>query len=278
MPELPDLIYIQKKLSDKIIGKEITDIKVRNPIIIRNLLNGDINDILSGLTFKTLALKGHFLLMELDKIHIVVNFMLSGKFQYQQKNEKPGKYLCMSFKMDDGNTLNYLDNKQMGKIYFSQKENFEKIPGLMDQGIDILSADFDIDNFKRLIKKKKNQIRAFLMDHTLLSSIGNAYADEILFDARIHPKTFCNRLSEEKITELYESIKKVMLWGIEMVDKADQPIEVKVREHLKVRNRKNEQCPVCGSTIRRESVLGYDTFYCPTCQPPSRKHFISWES
>ena len=102
-------------------------------------------------------------------------------------------------------------------------------------------------------------------------------ADEILFHAGLHPKTTCSQLKEEDIQRLYNSIKVVMAWGIEEVRKAGQPIEVKVREHLKVRNRKGEPCPVCGSLIRRASVLGYDTFFCPRCQPPTTKQFIAWD-
>ena len=108
------------------------------------------------------------------------------------------------------------------------------------------------------------------MDQAALSAIGNAYADEILFAARIHPKTSCSSLSAEQRRALYESIRSVMAWGIAEVEKAAQPIEVKVRDHVKVRNRKDEPCPVCGTKIRRVGVLGYDSFFCPQCQAASQ--------
>jgi formamidopyrimidine-DNA glycosylase len=69
----------------------------------------------------------------------------------------------------------------------------------------------------------------------------------------------------------------VLAWGIEEVDKAGRPIDVKVRGHLKVRNRKGEPCPVCGTTIRRAGVLGYDSFFCPKWQPERRSRLVSWD-
>jgi formamidopyrimidine-DNA glycosylase len=75
---------------------------------------------------------------------------------------------------------------------------------------------------------------------------------------------------------LYESICSIMAWGIAEVEKAAQPIEVKVRGHLKVRNRKDQPCLSCGSTIRRVGVLGYDSFYCPRCQEATKPQRIPW--
>ncbi len=114
------------------------------------------------------------------------------------------------------------------------------------------------------------------MDQSALSAIGNAYADEILFEARIHPKTPCSSLSPEQRRGLYNAIRSVMAWAISEVQKAAQPIDVKVRDHVKVRNRKDEPCPVCGAKIRRAGVLGYDSFFCPHCQAASRPQRIPW--
>jgi len=91
------------------------------------------------------------------------------------------------------------------------------------------------------------------------------------------PKTFVSKLTEEEISVLFDSIGSVMDWGIREVEKAAQPIHVKVRDHMKVRNRRGEACPRCGTTIRREGVRGYDVFFCPACQPASRKLFIDWK-
>jgi formamidopyrimidine-DNA glycosylase len=115
------------------------------------------------------------------------------------------------------------------------------------------------------------------MDQSVLSAVGNAYADEILFAAAIHPKTRCDQLNEQQLERLYRSAVSVMRWGIEKVEEADRGIAVKMRDHLKVRNHRGDPCPVCGTTIRRTGVLGYDSFFCPKCQPELRSRLVSWD-
>jgi formamidopyrimidine-DNA glycosylase len=211
----------------------------------------------------------------------VVHCMLSGRFQTAGAGEKPIGHLCFALELDDGSFLRYGDDKKMGKVYVAPEGLHEGIPGYDTQGVDIVSDGFSFEVFESLIRGRRHQARVFLMDQTALSAVGNAYADEILFAAGIHPKTPCNTLSEEDRRKLHECIRSVMAWGIEEVEKADRPIEEKVRGHVKVRGRHGESCPVCGTKIRREGVLGYDAFYCPRCQPdrrggPSSARRIPW--
>ncbi len=191
--------------------------------------------------------------------------------QIANPGEKPLGHLCFTLRLDNGEVLRYGDDKRMGKVYLTRAGSYEAIPGYREQGIDIVSADFTWERFEALMAGRRHQARVFLMDQSALSAIGNAYADEILFAAGIHPKTYCRSLSKEQRRKLYDSIRSVIAWGIAEVRKAGQPIEVKVRDHVRVRNRKGEPCPVCETTIRRAGVLGYDSFYCPSCQPATRK-------
>jgi formamidopyrimidine-DNA glycosylase len=203
--------------------------------------------------------------------------MLAGRFQLQRPGDKAVAKICFSLVLDNGQILHYADAKRMGKVYLTWPGETEQIPGFNDQGVDVLGPAFTLELFRSLIETKRNQVRVFVMDQTLLSAIGNAYADEILFAAGLHPKTLCSQLSPEDIERLYRSIVRVLAWGIDEVRRADQPLEAKVRGHVKVRNRKGEPCPVCGTTIRRAGVLGYDVFFCPRCQPPRRRQTIPWE-
>ena len=116
------------------------------------------------------------------------------------------------------------------------------------------------------------------MDQALISAVGNAYADEILFAAGLHPKTRCHELSDPEVARFHAAIVETLRLGIEEVERAARPVEIKVRDHMKVRNRKGEPCPVCGTTIRRAAVLGYDTFFCPSCQPERGGRGIPWTS
>ena len=281
MPELPDLQFIVSRLAPRIEGRRIEEITVREPIVIRMLLAGagGFTEALAGRRFGVLNRRGPFLDFPLSgDAELIVHCMLAGRLQIASASDKPLPSLCFSLRLDNGELLRYADEKRMGKVYLTAAGSHEAIPGYREQGVDILSDEFTFDAFQRLIKGRRHQVRVFLMDQTALSAIGNAYADEILFAAGIHPKTSCSSLSAPERRALYDSIRSVIQWGIEEVEKAGQPIEAKVRDHVRVRGRKDEPCPVCGTRIRRAGVLGYDSFFCPTCQPATRKQAIPWET
>jgi formamidopyrimidine-DNA glycosylase len=279
VPELPDLEYIVGKLKPRVTGRKIIEVVVREPIVLRMLLPdvGGFAEALPGRVIAGLERRGPFLRFGLSGgADLIVHCMLAGRLQIAQTGVKPVAHLCFSLALDNGDWLRYGDEKRMGKVYLTASGAHDSIPGYREQGVAILGPDFTLERFEALIRGRRHQARVFLMDQAALSAIGNAYADEILFAARIHPKTPCNSLSAEQRRTLYESIRSVMAWGISEVEKAAQPIEIKIRDHMKVRNRKDKPCPVCGGTIRRAGVLGYDAFYCPNCQKASKPQRIPW--
>jgi len=280
MPELPDLLYIREYLADEVVGRTVTDASIRQPVVLRMGCEGSFQSVLNGKMFQNVAINGPFIRFELSgSIDIILNLMLMGKLQHQRSREKAGGHLCVSLHLDDSTRLNICDEQKMAKVYIVPAGNHDIISKYHQQGIDVLSASFTLEVFRNLARAhSRKQVRVFINDHTIMSSIGNAYADEILFDAGIHPKTFVARLASADIDRLYGAIRRVLEWGIEEVRKAGQPIHVKVREHMKVRYRKGEPCPRCGTTIRREGVRGHDVFFCPNCQPASRKLFIDWNT
>jgi formamidopyrimidine-DNA glycosylase len=280
MPELPDLLYIRKYLSGALTGRSITAVELKQPILVRNMLDLPITDLLAGRSVLDVGLRGPFLRLSLSgEIDMVTNLMLAGRLQHQKPGEKPVGHLCVAWTLDDRSILRLCDDQKMAKLYVCRSADTGSIPRYGSQGVDILSPAFTQEKFRELLEaNSRRQVRVMINDHTVLSAIGNAYADEILFEARIHPKTFTGRLSGEDRRRLYDAIGSVMAWGIRCVEDAAQPIQVKVRDHMNVRNRKGEPCPRCGTTIRREGVRGHDTFFCPSCQPPSRKLFIDWRN
>lgn len=279
MPELPDLHYIVARLAVRIIGRRIEEVTVKEPIVIRMLLPGPggFTNGLQGKRIEALSRRGPFLVFTLsDNAELIVHCMLAGRLQIAAAAAKPVPSLCFSLRLETGEWLRYGDDKRMGKVYLTAQGSHESIPGYTGQGVDITTEEFSFERFESLIAGRRQQARVFLMDQTALSAIGNAYADEILFAAGIHPKTACSSLTPEQRRTLYDSIRSVIAWGISEVEKAGQPIEVKVRDHVRVRGRKDQPCPVCGAKIRRVGVLGHDSFYCPRCQPATRKQAIPW--
>ena len=280
MPELPDLLYIQKYLQREVVGRSITNITIREPIVLRVTVDDTFQNVLTGKTIRSITLHGPFITLGLsDSYDLVMNLVLMGKLQHQRAKEKSLGHLCFSLELDDASRVNFCDDQKMAKAYVVRHGEYGRIPRYNQQGTDILSPAFTLGTFRELAKRhSRKQVRVFINDHTIMSAIGNAYADEILFEARIHPKPFVARLSPDEIQRLHQSILTTMKWGIEKVELAHEPIHVKVRDHMRVRNRKGQPCPRCSTTIRREGVHGHDVFFCPSCQPASRKLFIDWKS
>jgi formamidopyrimidine-DNA glycosylase len=278
MPELPDLLYITSYLRRAVLHRTITDVTLRQPVVLRNALNEPLEHALDLMSITSIGFRGPFLVLQLSgSIDIVVNLMLSGKLQHQQHGEHELGHLCLSLKLDDGSRLNLCDDQKMAKVYLIHRGEGSIIPGFDEQGVDVMSEKFTRELFLELAAQhRRKQVRVFVNSHNILSSIGNAYADEILFDAGIHPKSFVGRLTPEQLSRLYDAIRSVLARGIKAVEEAHQPIHKKVRDHMQVRNRKGQPCLVCGTIIRREGVHGYDVFFCPHCQPPTRELFIDW--
>ena len=276
MPELPDLVYIADRLRPLLAGRRIAKASVANPTVLRVLVLGDFGELLAGDSFASLERRGPFLRFSLGRHDLVMHLMLAGRVRVVSGTEKPLAARRFALDLDDGTRFEYADEKNMGKVYLCEPGNFEAIPGYLAQGVDLTGTDFDRETFLRLIAKERRQVRVFLMDQTKLSAVGNAYADEILFAARIHPKTPCSRLSPEEKDGFYKAVRETLAWGIAEVAGAGRPTEEKVRDHMRVRNRAGSPCPVCGTTIRKAGVLGYDSFFCPNCQRPKTEQFIDW--
>lgn len=276
MPELPDLVYIVERLRPALLGRRVLKTAVGNPTVLRILVPGDFGELLAGDSFAALERRGPFLKFSLERHDLVMHLMLAGRVRVVPGAEKPLAARRFALDLDDGTRFEYGDEKNMGKVYLCEPGGYEAIPGYLSQGVDLTGPDFDREVFLRLIARERRQARVFLMDQTKLSAVGNAYADEILFSARIHPKSPCNRLSPEEKDAFYSAIREVLAWGISEVTGAGRPTEEKVRDHMRVRNRAGSPCPVCGTTIRKAGVLGFDAFFCPGCQKPKTEQFIDW--
>ena len=227
---------------------------------------------LKGQSIQELRRHGPFLVFTLTDYELIIHPMLAGRFYTEGK----ARHLCFELKLSDGGRLAYGDDKKMGKVYLVAGGRTGQIPGYEPMGADILAPGFTFEAFARQIAKKRHQVRVWIMDFGILITIGNAYADEILFTAGIHPKTLCASMKEDDLRRLHTAIVEVMRESIAIVAAAGQSVDVKVRDHMRVRNKKGQPCPVCGTTIRRANVRGVDAFFCPSCQPTNRKQVVDW--
>jgi formamidopyrimidine-DNA glycosylase len=283
MPELPDLEYIVSALNGALPGRRILQVRVKDPIVLRLGLAGTVQALCAGRAFGACSRHGHFLILPVGEAYaLVVNPMLAGRFRMCAAGVKDEGGLCLAFGLEGREELRYLDDKRMGKVYLVPAGDRRAVPGFDAVGVDPLAPEFTRDRLHDLVGSRRDQVRAFLLDKSAVAAIGNAYADEILWAARLHPKTGCQGLTEEDIGRLYEAIREVLSSAVREVARRAQPIEVKVRDFLRVRNRKGQPCPACGATIRVEGVRGHDAYYCPMCQPDrpgarlGRRKLVDW--
>ncbi len=272
MPELPDLLYVLSHLRERLLGRPVTAERVAEPVVLRFAVRGNLS-LLLGRPLEEAFRKSHFLVFRFEGLDLAVNPMLAGRFRLAAPGDADEGTLAFALGFGELE-LRYLDDKKMGKAYLIASDDWQAIPGLQTGGIDILSAEFTRERFVSLLKRRRDQVRMFLLDKKALDSLGNAYADEVLFEAGVHPKTFCRALSHEDGVRLHDAIVKVMNEAVAEVARRAEPIEVKVRDFLKVRRK--EICPRCGSKLRTAGVNGMDSWFCPRCQPATRPGFVDW--
>jgi formamidopyrimidine-DNA glycosylase len=284
MPELPDLVHVEAGLRAAVVGKRISAARTGDPTVLRIMVADPFPAVLAGRTLVAVDRRGHFMRFALDNdLVIVVNAMLAGRYRLVARGgaaepaaKKDPRSLGLALVLEDAPELHYLDEKRMGKVYVARAADEGTIPIYGKLGADVLSPAFTREAFGKLIARRRDQVRAFLMDKRALASIGNAYADEILFAAGLHPKTFCNKLAPADVDALHAAIGRVLNDAIAEIRRRDEPIEVKVRDFLKVRGRDGKPCLVCGTTIRAVRVGDGDACFCPHCQPETRKLFVNW--
>ncbi len=186
MPELPDLLYIVSRLRERLLGCHVTTERVREPVVLRFAVRGNLS-LLLGRPLDDVFRKSHFVVFRFEGLDLAVNPMLAGRFRLSTPGDADEG--ALGFALGFGNVeLRYLDDKKMGKAYLIATEDWQAVPGMQTGGIDILSPEFSRERFVSVLKHRRDQVRVFLLDKKALDSLGNAYADEVLFEAGIHPE------------------------------------------------------------------------------------------
>lgn len=265
MPEWPDLHVAQGRLERALVGRTITGVTVGDPVVIRATRPAD--ELLLGRAFRSVRHRGRFMIFELSGLSMVVNPMLSGLFELKLPGARASKDTRLRLALDDGQELRYRDDTRMGKVYILQGEAPEAaVPGFAETAPD--APRISQAEFLERARQRGGEVRNLLQDQRVASGIGNAYADEILWEARLHPKRTVRSLTRDEGIGLYVAMQHVLARAVEEVESGTPPeLGVKVRSHMRVRGRSGTPCPRCGSTIRRTRKGHDETDYCPACQP-----------
>jgi formamidopyrimidine-DNA glycosylase len=267
MPELPDLQVIREYLAPRLPGVTIMSAEVRRPIIVRNLLGGDVTAHLIDRRFADVRRRGKFLLLGLDDgPALVINPMLAGRIRYGEPLKRDRTRDAVVLRLADGHELRYHDAADMGKIYLTL--DLGLVPTFADLGPEANDPALTLDVFLQRLRRHPGEIKGILTNQEFVAGIGNAYADEICWRAGLYPFRRRASLDEDELARLYEAMRSVLGEAIETLrGRVGDAIDVEVRDFLAVHGRPGQPCPRCGSPISEVSRDSRDTHFCRTCQP-----------
>ena len=267
MPEAPDLEVVKEFLEATIVGVEVASASVVKPSVLRSMA-ADLERDIPGRIFESVSRRGKFLIMQLsgDRM-LVINPMLTGVLQYSAPSERMSKRTCLVWTLGNGKELRYRDDRQMGGVYYVTKAQLSEVPRLDEQGPDVLD-DFSFEEFQERLKRFHGEIKGVLTRGRVIAGIGNAYADEVLFAAKIYPFRKRKAINPAELRVLYQKSREVVEEAVPVLrQRMGEDIHVKVRDFLKVHNKGGEPCPDCGRPISQVTANRRITSYCRGCQP-----------
>ncbi len=270
MPELPELEVVRDVLEARVATRRVEGVELSGrggPIVTRDLTGDGFAETLTGKSFKRIWRRGKFLLFDLEnqQLHLAVNPKLTGRFQLAKPGGKKAGEVHVAFHFrNPDEELRYVDQKRMGQLYLTH--DLARVPTFSDMGPDALGIPQE--QFLTRIRRFRGEIKGVLAREQFVAGIGNAYADEILWKARIHPYRKRTELTPEEIDTLYVAMREVLLDSIQKVREAmGEDIHLKPREFFAVHMRGGETCPRCGGNVSEVTAGGKITNFCRTCQP-----------
>jgi formamidopyrimidine-DNA glycosylase len=282
MPELPELEAVRAVLQRRVVGRSIQEVWLSpkgGPIVTRDLTGGGFRAGLVGGSIDSVERRGKFLLFHLGPqrsgkpdqppgqpaLVLAVNPKLTGRLQLTTPEGKRAGPVHVTLHFEQpAEELRYVDPKRMGQLYLTA--NSAAIPTFSEMGPDALGVP--ADTFRTRLRRFRGEIKGVLSREQFLAGIGNAYADEILWHARLHPYRKAASLSLEEVDRLHTALIETLRQSIEQVQTAmGDDIHLKPRDFFAVHMRGGQACPRCGGRISEISARDRITNFCRSCQP-----------
>jgi formamidopyrimidine-DNA glycosylase len=271
VPELPDLTVVAEELERRLVGRTVLEASAPTPILVR-ATPAQI-EALSGTTLGAAARRGKFLLLPFlrdgtaERI-LAANPMLAGRFWITARGERVRARTGLRLRLEGDEELRYVDREMLGKLYLAVPDGLDEIPGWSEMGPDADDPALTLDAFRQRIRRHPGELKPLLRNPRFVAGIGNAYSDEILWEARLAPFRKRSTLGDEEIEGLYRAMRRVLADAVDRIRASVPPnIETQDRSFLKVHLRGGEPCPRCGRELRQIGGREATTF-CRGCQPP----------
>jgi len=287
MPELPEVETLKLGLKKYLVGHKIEDVEIRVPKIFQGNAQNIVNAKVTGV--KRI---GKGLIIELDNNYVLtIHLKMTGQLVFRDENTQnlslsdkvggdtlPSKYSHVIFTLDQGAKLYYNDLRRFGWIKVIRKDELVDVPFFKDMGPepkvgeDLAGKELMLEYFKNTIQKGNLPVKLILMDQKRIGGIGNIYANDALFLARIDPRRKGKTVSDEEVQKLFKAIHEVVKKSLNLGGSSDENYvnvlgqEGNYQNHTLVYGKKGEKCSVCGATIEKIQLGGRGTYFCPKHQ------------
>ncbi|BCK54345.1 bifunctional DNA-formamidopyrimidine glycosylase/DNA-(apurinic or apyrimidinic site) lyase [Nocardia wallacei] len=280
MPELPEVETVRRGLAEHVVGSVIESVAVKHPRSVRrHLLGGDdLAAQLAGLRIESAQRRGKFLWLTFDEpdLALVVHLGMSGQMLVQPADVPLEKHAHIVATLDSGEQLRFVDQRTFGgwALHPLVEVDGTLVPEAVAHiGRDPLDPRFDADAVVRVMRGKRSEIKRVLLDQTVVSGVGNIYADEALWRARLHGERVAATLTRPVLHGLLTEVRAVMTEALEVGGTSFDALYVNVNGQsgyferaLAAYGREDEPCRRCGAPILREKFMNRSSFSCPRCQ------------
>ena len=272
MPELPEVETVRSGLEKYVVGKRITSVKQFHPRALRS------DSIATLRTFKDAKIKsikrrGKFMWFEFDRPEVLVAHLgMSGQFKIQRENSEYESHLRANFQLSNGKEMRFIDQRTFGWLAVDLLE--EGIPQIVSHiARDPFDPEFDKRALVKQILKKRGQIKKVILDQEVVSGIGNIYADEALWRAKVHPEKIASELTSTEVLNVITSAEKIMSKALAAGGTSFDELYINVNgesgyfeRSLAVYGREGEPCRRCSAEIIRIAFANRSSRLCPACQ------------
>ncbi len=276
MPELPEVEVVRRGLERHVVGATFISVAVLHPRPVRRDPRGPegFATALTGRAVTGARRRGKYFWLPLDGGDALLGHLgMSGQMLVQPATAPAERHLRVRFGLDTGSELRFVDQRMFGGLAFSPGGAVLP-PEIVHIARDPLDPDFDDDDFVRRVRRRTAGVKRLLLDQGLVSGVGNIYADEALWRARIHGERPGDRLTARQVRTLLDEARRVMGAALEQGGTSFDALYVNVNgesgyfdRSLHAYGQEGEPCDRCGTPIRRVAFTNRSSYFCPACQP-----------
>ena len=274
MPELPEVETVRRSLLGRVVGQRIASLEVGDfPGVLGDERAEDVLARVAGRQVVALRRMAKYLILDLDDgTAIVVHLRMTGKLSAVPHEEPPLRFQRLALVFDNGLDVRFSDQRKFGRVRHVHDGELQQLQQKL--GLEPLEQEFSAQWLEDRLRRRSGKIKAVILDQGLIGGIGNIYADESLFRARIHPERRANTLSPEEVKRLHRAIRDVLRAAVDGKGTTFSSFEDaegnrgRYGGRLQVYGRGGKgRCPRCGTMLERTVVGGRGTSFCPECQP-----------